>query len=160
VSFEGPDGKTWSVRRRWLPWRRRIRDVPDVPDAGFSGGDDPISAIIGLFLLVLAIPAIVVLTLLIAELLLLVALLPVVVLLRLAAGWAGFPWPVEVRSRPRERRVLGWQLEHTEGVRGWRGSGRRIGELRGEIESRRFRPTVRHRPGGGYAIVERRTADR
>ena len=26
------DGRTWRVGRRWLPWRRAFRDVPDVDD--------------------------------------------------------------------------------------------------------------------------------
>jgi hypothetical protein len=117
--------------------------VPDVLDGPVPPGDDPISLILGLVLLVFAIPALVVLAVLVAELLLLLVLLPVVVLLRLVAGWAGFPWPVEVRSRPAQRRVLGWRLEHDEPVRGWRGSGRRIDELRARVESGRFAPTVR-----------------
>lgn len=145
MRFDDRDGRTWKVRRRWLPWRRRIRDVPELPDG--PTGDDPISAIIGCFTLILAIPAIVVLTVLLAELLILLVLLPVVVLLRLVAGWAGFPWPVEVRSRPSQRRVLGWRFEHDEPVRGWRASGRRIDELRVRVESGRFEPTVRHVDG-------------
>jgi hypothetical protein len=117
--------------------------VPDVPFDGPPLGDDPISMILGFFLLVLVIPALVVLAVLIAELLLLIVLLPVVVLLRVVAGWAGFPWPIEVSSRPASRRVLGWRLEHAEPVRGWRASGRRIEELRTRIESGRFAPFVR-----------------
>lgn len=142
MRFDDRDGRTWSVRRRWLPWRRRIRDVPEMPDG--PTGDDPISAILGLFMLILAIPAFVVLAVLLAELLILLALLPVVVLLRVVAGWAGFPWPIEVSSRPARRRVLGWRLEHTESVKGWRAAGRRIDALRASIESGRFAPTVRH----------------
>jgi hypothetical protein len=29
VKVVAADGSTWRVRRRWLPWRRRARDVPD-----------------------------------------------------------------------------------------------------------------------------------
>jgi hypothetical protein len=116
VRFDDRDGRTWKVRRRWLPWRRRVRELPDAPIDGLSA-DDPISAIISLFLLILAIPALVVLAILLAELVLVVALLPVVVLLRLVAGWAGFPWPIEVSSRPGRRRVGGWRLERTERVK-------------------------------------------
>jgi hypothetical protein len=31
MKVEAADGSTWRVRRRWLPWRRRVRDVPDAP---------------------------------------------------------------------------------------------------------------------------------
>jgi hypothetical protein len=125
--------RRWRVRRRWFPWRRRVRDVPDVPiDGGI--GDDPISMVIGLVLLVLAIPALIVTILLLAELLLLLVLLPVVVLLRLVLP---VPWTIELWSRPARRRVLGWHLEHEVPVRGWRASGARMRDLAGEIAAQR-----------------------
>jgi hypothetical protein len=154
VRFDDRDGVTWRVGRRWLPWRRRIREVPDLGIDGGPGGDDPISAIIGLFLLVLAIPALVVLALLLAELVLLIALLPVVALLRFVASWAGFPWPVEVHSRPAKRRVAGWTLRHAEPVRGWRASGERIEGLHRQIEVGRFEPTLPDRSGGDPLVTE------
>ncbi|WP_022929827.1 hypothetical protein [Patulibacter americanus] len=160
MRFDDRDGTTWRVGRRWMPWRRRIREVPDVPFEGGPGGDDPISMIIGLFVLILALPALIVVALLVAELLLLAALLPVVALLRIVASWAGFPWPVEVHSRPAKRRVFGWTLRHDEPVKGWRASGERMAELRRRIETGRFEPTVRHRSGGGYATVGESTAKR
>lgn len=123
--------RRWKVRRRWLPWRRRVRDVPDVPIDDFDGlGDDPISAILGIFLLVLAIPAIVVTVLLLAELLLLLVLLPIFVVIRLLLP---VPWTIELWSRPARRRVLGWHLEHEVPVRGWTTSQARMGEMAGEI---------------------------
>jgi hypothetical protein len=137
--------RRWKVRRRWLPWRRRVRDVPDVPiDGGI--GDDPISMVIGLVLLVLAIPALVVTVVLLAELLLLLVLLPVVVLLRLVLP---VPWTIELWSRPARRRVLGWHLEHEVPVRGWRASGARMDELAAELATRRdpdFVPAGRSGP--------------
>lgn len=124
-------GRRWKVRRRWLPWRRRVRDVPDVPLDGAGGlGDDPISAIIGIFLLVLAIPAIVVTLILLAELLLLVLLLPLFVAIRLLLP---VPWTIELWSRPEQRRVLGWHLEHEVPVAGWRASQERIAAMGTEI---------------------------
>ncbi|WP_210491229.1 hypothetical protein [Patulibacter sp. SYSU D01012] len=136
MRVEDQAGRTWRVRRRWLPWRRRIREVPDVgPDV--SLGDDPISIIIGLFLLILAIPALIVLTVLLAELVLLVVLLPVVVLLRLAAGWLGFGWTIEVWARPRDRRWFGWELDREEHVKGWARSRDRIRALADELRAGR-----------------------
>lgn len=141
--------RRWKVRRRWLPWRRRVRDVPDVPiDAG-GLGDDPISAIIGLFLLVLAIPAIVVILLLLAELLLLLALLPFFVLIRLLLP---VPWTIELWARPAQRRLLGWHLEHEVPVRGWGPSQTAIREMVGEIATgehggRYVPPGARRREG-------------
>jgi hypothetical protein len=123
-------GRRFRVRRRWLPWRRRVRDVPDVPDGGGSLGDDPISAILGIVLLILAIPAIVVTLLLLAELLLLLLLLPLGVAVRLLLP---VPWTIEVWSRPQERRFLGWHLEHEVPVRGWSASRERMEALREEI---------------------------
>jgi hypothetical protein len=127
-------GRRWKVRRRWLPWRRRVRDVPDVPIDDIGLGDDPISAIIGIFLLVLAIPALVVMTLLLAELLLLLVLLPVFVVVRLLLP---VPWTIEVWVRPAERRFLGWHLEHEVPVEGWRASQERIAEIAEGLQSQK-----------------------
>ncbi|WP_026910101.1 hypothetical protein [Patulibacter minatonensis] len=124
--------RRWRVRRRWLPWRRRVRDIPDVPIDGGDLGDDPISAIIGIFLLILAIPAIVVTLFLLAELLLLLVLLPIFVVVRLLLP---VPWAIELWSRPVEQRFLGWHLEHEVPVRGWAASQARIREMAQEIQS-------------------------
>lgn len=141
--------RRWKVRRRWLPWRRRVRDVPDVPiDAG-GLGDDPISAIIGIFLLILAIPAIVMILLLLAELLLLLALLPFFVLVRLLLP---VPWTIELWARPANRRLLGWHLEHEVPVRGWGASRTAIREMAREISTGehggRYVPPGARRPEG------------
>lgn len=130
MSVVDASDRRWRVRRRWLPWRRRVREVPDVPFDGGDLGDDPISAIIGLFLLVLALPAIIVLVALLVELLVLVALLPAFVLVRLLLP---VPWTIELWSRPAERRFLGWHLQHEVQVRGWRASAARMAEMVAEI---------------------------
>lgn len=130
MSVVDASDRRWRVRRRWLPWRRRIREVPDVPFDGGDLGDDPISAIIGLFLLVLALPALIVLVALLVELLVLVALLPAFVLVRLLLP---VPWTIELWARPAQRRLLGWHLQHEVPVRGWRASGTRIAGMAAEI---------------------------
>lgn len=119
--------RQWRVRRRWWPWKRRIRDVPDVPGGDIGLGDDPISAIIGLVLLTLAIPAIVVILLLLAELLLLLLLVPVFALVRLALP---VPWTIEVWWRPGNRLYFGWVEAYEEPATGWSASRARIAQLR------------------------------
>ena len=91
-----PQGKTWRVSRRWLPWRRRVKadSGPDLP-TGSELGDDPISMIIGLVLLVLILPGLIVVGIALLELLLLLLLLPFMVLGRVIFGRA---WQIEVRD--------------------------------------------------------------
>ena len=93
VKVTEPGGTTVRIGRRWLPWRRRLRhldslDVPDVPLA-----DDPISAVIAVILLIIALPFILVFAIALGELLILLALLPVALLVRVAFGR---PWTVDV----------------------------------------------------------------
>jgi hypothetical protein len=125
VRVKDSKGRTWRVGRRWLPWRRRFREVPDggldlsmLPDA-----DDPITAAIGLVLaivgLIFLVPALLVLLGLVLELALLLALLPLAIVLRVALRR---PWTVQVVG-PSENVV------HTERVVGWRASTARIGQL-------------------------------
>ncbi len=117
-------GRRWSVRRRWLPWRRRLRDVggPDVPDVG--GVDDPISAVLVVVLLVIALPFVVALVVLLAEVLLLLLLLPLFVLLRVVLRR---PWVIEVIDPSGSYTA--------EPMVGWRASRRRIDELADEVRS-------------------------
>ena len=104
-----PQGRSWRVRRRWLPWRRKIRDVPDAPVGGlFGGGDDPISAILAVIGLIFLLPAIIVLAVMLAEFLLLLLLLPLWLIVRAVVGGA---WPIEVW---RGRTCVG-----VESVKGW-----------------------------------------
>ncbi len=126
--------RQWRVRRRWLPWRRRIREVPDAPflDGNVANADGPIGAIVLVIVLILSLPALVVLALLLAELLLLVLLLPLAVLGRMLLP---IPWTIELWSRPAGRRWLGWRLEGETRVAGWTESARTIAELRRREQS-------------------------
>lgn len=90
-------GQTWRVTRRWVPWRRKMRSVldaaPDLPIARL--GDDPISMVIGLLLLVLMIPFLILLLIAGLELLLLLLVLPFAILGRMIFGRH---WHVEARK--------------------------------------------------------------
>ena len=116
------NGTKWRVKRRWVPWRRRVRDFAyDVPMSN-GLGDDPISAIVGILVLILAIPLILLALVAMLELFLLVLLLPIVMLIRAMFGGA---WPVEVfRDR---------KLQSTEYVKGWSASRERVHDLAEQI---------------------------
>jgi hypothetical protein len=100
-----------------------------VPDPGFTldlpsgGGDDPVTAAIGLILLVIGLivilPALVVILGLVLELAALLAVLPLVVGVRVALNR---PWTVQVVAPD-------GTVQHTERVVGWRASGERAAEL-------------------------------
>lgn len=132
-----PAGETWRVKRRWLPWRRRVRDAPDLPIDGGSllDGDDIFSAILLVVFVAIAIPLIVVFAVMLAELFLLLLLLPIWIVFRLVRG---APWTIEVFS--------GRELVNTESIRGWRGSQARMLEIADGIQiGRPPLPARRHR---------------
>lgn len=140
-----PDGRSFSVTRRWMPWRRRVKELGDaggpdlVPDF-LSFADDPVGlvffAVLGLLTALLALPALLLLLGAALEVALLVALLPVAVLLR---ALVGVPWEVEVRDM--DAGVL-WPVVHVERVKGWSASASRIRTLAGHIATRQFVPPV------------------
>ena len=115
-----PQGQTWRVGRRWLPWRRRLKGALDnVPDFGVGPlGDDPISAIIGIVLLIVALPFIVLALVAGLEFLLVLVLLPFAVLARMVFGRH---WTVVARR--------GWKPWSEEPAGDWQQSGTRIHEL-------------------------------
>ena len=135
-----PAGVTYSVTRRWMPWRRRIKelDAPDTGGFGDVGGlaDDPVGLVLlgvfALLALVLLLPGLLLLLGVAIETALLLALLPVAVLGRSAFG---MPWEVEVRNTGGG---VVWPVVHTEQVKGWGASGVRIADLAEEIRLGRF----------------------
>ncbi len=139
-------GTRWTVRRRWLPWRRRT-SVPDW-GSGFgdlSLGDDPISAIIGLVVLVLMLPVLVLALVVGLEFLLLLLLVPVWVVVRAVFG---VPWILVVR---RDRKVV-----HEEAVRGWRAAADRIEEIGTTLADGRGLDAVRTSSRRPQVLVSRR----
>ncbi|WP_153504392.1 hypothetical protein [Cumulibacter manganitolerans] len=105
------------IGRRWLPWRSTTRRAFTgawqlVPDWGTGFGDDPVSAVLGLIVLVVTlpfmIPALLITPFFLAESILQWLVLPFAVLAR-AAGWV--PVEVDVRHGSGARyaeRVAGW----------------------------------------------------
>lgn len=148
------DGVRWSVRRRWLPWKSRAKDLLDyVPSTGGGGGfvpDDPILLTLWLvFVLPVVVVGAVVIAVLGVELALLLLLLPVVVLAR--ALFVG--WTLVVR---RAGTVVG-----TERVKGWKASRRRIRAIAADI-GRRPATTLVDTSGDPYQLGadwQRRTPD-
>lgn len=93
-------------------------------DMSFTDGDDIISLVLNIALVVLLIPILVLALLVAAEFLLLLLLLPLWVLARSVFGT---PWIVVVR---RDRKVVG-----EESVRGWGAGGARIDQIKSVIAS-------------------------
>jgi hypothetical protein len=122
------DGRAVEVRRRWLPWKPRLRRDVDPGFVDLTGGaDDPAgfvaALVIGLVasvLLALLLPF----AILASELLLVVALL--VPLLVLARVFWMLPWIVEARN--------GDTLLGIDKVRGWRDSSERIRQVAAAYE--------------------------
>lgn len=122
-----PAGETWRIKRRWLPWRRKVRDVPDVPVDGLSmGGDDLLSAVVAVVVGVILLPVIIIFAVMLAELLLLLLLLP---LWLAARALLGGKWPIEVWR--------GKTLVGTESVKGWGPSRVRMFDIAEEVRLRR-----------------------
>ncbi|MDN5717249.1 MAG: hypothetical protein L0G89_08450 [Janibacter sp.] len=116
-----PQGRTWRVSRRWMPWRRKtsMGDWGSGPSISNSDlGDDPISAIIGVVLLILFIPVLVLGLVVALEMLLLLLILPFAVVGRMLLGRH---WRVEVR----EDWTFAWEAE----VGDWSDSGRAIDQI-------------------------------
>lgn len=126
ASVLDPEGVKWTVRRRWLPWRPR-RKMPDdwgFGDTSLTDGDDIISIVLNIALVVLLIPALVLALLVAAEFLLLLLLLPLWVLAR---SLFGTPWIIVIR---RDHKVVG-----EEAVRGWGATNARIDQIKSFIAS-------------------------
>jgi len=107
----GPDGKAWTVRRRWFPWRRALslralwHSTPDEPAAEPSestGPSNPVLAVIGVLLwlvitagkaALILLAAVVAIVLSATDLVLQLLVMPFVLLAR-ACGV--MRWPVQV----------------------------------------------------------------
>jgi hypothetical protein len=112
----GPDGKVWTVRRRWFPWRRALslralwHSTPDAPaeePSESTGPVNPVLAVIGvlLWLVIMAgkaalilLAALVAIVLSVTDLLLQLLVMPFVLLGR-ACGV--MRWPVQVEREHR-----------------------------------------------------------
>ena len=125
MKVRDPRGQTWRVSRRWVPWRRRLKGAMDgVPDLGFGGlGDDPISLVIGLVLLVVLLPFLLLFLLAGIELLALLAVLPLAILGRVLLGRH---WTVEVRR--------GWRPWWEMGSGDWGTSRLQIHDIAAAVE--------------------------
>ncbi len=122
----------WRVSRRWVPWRRRLKGALDaIPDLGVGPlGDDPISAVIGIVLLIIALPFLVLALVAGFEFLLVLLVLPFAVLGRVLFGRH---WTVEVRR--------GWRPWWEARSGDWQESGLRIHAVadairRGQVPTR------------------------
>ncbi|HEY9566391.1 MAG TPA: hypothetical protein VIR30_21720 [Nocardioides sp.] len=115
MKVRDPQGNTWRVTRRWVPWRRRFgSDALDwAPDSMF---DDFVW-------FVLAIPFLVLAVIFGLELLLLLAVLPFAILGRVAFGRH---WTVEARK--------GFTPWFEIAAGGWNDSGNRITQIAEAIQ--------------------------
>jgi len=127
VKVTSPDGSRWKVRRRWLPWRRRLKGGWDVPFVG--GGDDPLSVIL---LVLVGIPAAIIFVLWSLELAVVLVLAPFALLAR---AWFGRHWHVETY---RARRFV---AQHESGS--FDESGALVDELAEQIRAGRYHPPAR-----------------
>ncbi len=114
-----PDGMTWRVTRRWVPWRRRFKGgwemLPDLPVA-----DDPI--VVGVLLL-LCLPVLLLVVVAGLEFLLLLLILPFAILARVLFGRH---WMIEARQ--------GWTPVWEEPAGSWRQSGQAIRDVATAIQ--------------------------
>jgi hypothetical protein len=119
-----PQGQTWRVHRRWLPWNPKSPKLAenadglsvDVPDVGDDLGI--VGVVLFFVALILLIPFIALLVLIGIELILFAVVLPFAVVGRM---FFGKHWWVQTRR--------GWKLASEEMVGDWTASGIRIREL-------------------------------
>ncbi|UMG93328.1 hypothetical protein [Nocardioides sp. TF02-7] len=124
MKVRSPDGRTWRVSRRWVPWRRRLKGALDsAPDLPSGLGDDPVSAIIGLVFLVILLPFLLLVLVAGLELLVLLVVMPFAVGARIVLGRH---WYVEVRR--------GWTPYLEEEAGDWQASGVLIHDLAARLE--------------------------
>lgn len=119
MKVSDPQGQTWRVTRRWVPWRPRRRNLsPDL----LLEGEDPIGFLFFLVLGLVLLPLLSLVVFLAVELVLLAVLLPVVVVLRIAFG---HQWWIEARQGFRPH----WEVQ----AGTWRESGEQIRQVAASI---------------------------
>ena len=135
MKVEDPSGQTWRVTRRWVPWRRRLKGHVRGLDLIPSGlGDDPLSVLIFLVLLVIALPFVLLAVVAGIELLLVLLLLPFALVGRVLLG---SHWTVEARR--------GFTIWWDAPAGDWQASGVRIHEVADDVR----RGTLPPRTVGG-----------
>ena len=113
MKVEDPAGEIWRIKRRWLPWRPRLRE--GAFDLGTHVSDVADGPLLLFLLGLVLIPVAVVLAVFVAEI-----ALVLLVLSLLTFGRSIFigRWPIEI--------FRGKALVHVESVRGWADSRRRM----------------------------------
>ena len=139
VTVTAPDGRAWTVRRRfpWPQWRR-IDDVPYVGGGGSDGGSgsddggggffdggDGDGCLVALLGIVLVVALVLVFTFVVLPLLIFLLEL---VLVAIGAFVFGRPWLVEAATAGPPPETLVWK------VRGFRGSRQAAREVARELE--------------------------
>lgn len=122
MKVRDPEGRTWRVTRRWLPWRPRRRQGLD-PRLMIEAADGLAALVVFLVLGLIVLPLLSIVVVLALEWLLVLLVLPVVVLLRIAFGHR---WWVEAR--------IGFRPYWEEEVGTWAQSRDRIRSVAGAIE--------------------------
>ena len=118
------------MSRRWVPWRRRLKDVLDVvPDTPVLG-DDPISLVIGGIILILMLPFLLLLVVAGLEFLLLLLVLPFAILGRVLFGRH---WTIEARR--------GWRATWEEPAGDWAQSRQAIRDVATALERGHWPPS-------------------
>lgn len=114
MKVQDPQGQTWRASRRWVPWRRRLKGAWQFLDwfPSHHLGNDPVSSIIFVVLLIIAIPFLLIAFIASLELLLVLLVLPFAILGRVVLGRH---WTVELRR--------GWTPWYEEEAGDWQASG-------------------------------------
>lgn len=117
VKIKDPRGQTWRVTRRWVPWRRRLKGAWDLVPT-LPGGDDPISMVLTVVILIVCLPIIILALVASLEFLLILLVLPFAILARVIFGQH---WTIEARR--------GFEPYWEEPAGTWRESGRAIQDV-------------------------------
>jgi hypothetical protein len=132
TTVTAPDGRTWTVRRRWGRGPRwRSRDVPfgkplEAADAVALAPSGGLADLVLGFVVILVVG--VVIAIVVTLLLPLVVFLVEAVLLAVGVYALGRPWTIEATTADGPQETLTWP------VRGWRRSRRAVEEVARELE--------------------------